>query len=62
MKRRHLFAFYCTLMLPIGAALGAGAGDRLRGLAIGGLGAGTGGDVVGILIGGLGAGTVMEAV
>lgn len=25
MKRRHLFAFYCTLTIPIGTALGFGA-------------------------------------
>lgn len=27
MKQHHLFAFYCTLLLPIGALLGASAGS-----------------------------------
>ena len=25
MRRKHLFAFYCTLLLPIGALIGVGA-------------------------------------
>jgi hypothetical protein len=27
MRRKHLFAFYCTLLLPIGALIGVGAGE-----------------------------------
>ena len=27
MKRKHLLAFYCTLLLPIGAIVGAGVGS-----------------------------------
>jgi hypothetical protein len=27
MKKKHLFVFYCTLLLPIGAIVGAGIGS-----------------------------------
>jgi len=27
MKKHHLFAFYCTLLVPIGALIGAGIGS-----------------------------------
>lgn len=39
------------------AALGLGAGGRLRGLLLGGLGAGAGEGIDGVVVGGLGAGT-----
>lgn len=29
LKRHHLFAYSCTLLLPVGALLGAGAGSAL---------------------------------
>ena len=29
MKKRQLFAYYCTLLLPIGALAGAGVGSSL---------------------------------
>ena len=29
MKKSHLFVFYCTLLLPIGAIIGAGLGAEL---------------------------------
>jgi hypothetical protein len=29
MKQRHLLAYYCTLLLPVGALLGAGAGSAV---------------------------------
>lgn len=29
MKRRHQFAYYCTLLLPIGALMGVGAGNAI---------------------------------
>ena len=28
MKKHHLFAYYCTLLLPIGALIGAGVGSE----------------------------------
>ena len=28
MKKHRLFAFYCTLLLPIGALIGAGVGSE----------------------------------
>jgi len=33
MKRRHLFAFYCTLLVPIGVVAGLGAGQIVGGSA-----------------------------
>lgn len=27
MKKHHLFVFYCTLLVPIGALIGAGVGS-----------------------------------
>ena len=27
MKKHHLFAYYCTLLVPIGALIGAGVGS-----------------------------------
>ncbi len=30
MKRHHLFVFYCTLLVPIGALAGAGIGGALE--------------------------------
>jgi len=29
MKKHHLFAFYCTLLVPIGALIGAGIGSAI---------------------------------
>lgn len=29
MKRHHLFAFYCSLLVPVGALAGAEAGDAI---------------------------------
>jgi hypothetical protein len=29
MKKSHLFAYYCTLLLPIGALIGAGIGSEI---------------------------------
>ena len=29
MKKHHLFAYYCTLLLPIGAIIGAGIGSEI---------------------------------
>lgn len=29
MKKHHLFAYYCTLLLPIGALIGAGVGSEI---------------------------------
>ena len=29
MKKSHLFAYYCTLLLPIGAIVGAGIGSEI---------------------------------
>jgi hypothetical protein len=29
MKKHHLFAFYCTLLVPIGALIGAGIGSTV---------------------------------
>lgn len=30
MKKHHLFAYYCTLLVPIGALIGAGVGSATR--------------------------------
>jgi hypothetical protein len=34
MKKHHLFAFYCTLLIPVGALAGLGIGQAIGGSAV----------------------------
>jgi uncharacterized membrane protein YdjX (TVP38/TMEM64 family) len=34
MKKHHLFAFYCTLLVPVGALAGLGLGQVVGGSAV----------------------------
>ena len=34
MKKHHLFAFYCTLLVPVGALAGLGLGQVIGGSAV----------------------------